>query len=1137
MLAALIESLAGAMAQLLNTLMQGFLAALDLDLGTMLEHFSGLETVYTTCQSIAIALAGIIAITELAKFGLQIVNSNQLTDSVPGVLLWTILSVALIFYGGYICEFLVDMGKDVFTIFKGNTSLDASTPKERFDITLFLEGFVVDNGIPGGILGTLFIGLSELFLVLLIGYNLFQLVTEVCERWIMVAVLVFFSPLAWATLPSSNTRNIWRKWLSMFIGSLIMMSMSVIFLNLVIGGLSKQTDGSGVAGAGQFILQLIMVLAMCKVGQHMDSYLQQLGIGVATTGSGLFDDIVSAAKSAASTTAAIGRAAGMLPAKGGGGNGEGGGSRSGILGQYAKGERGLLKAAKDGMAAARETKASGKGNAAAAASFLKSGGKELGRQYVDATPAGRAVKSGVKQHQANKAAKETQAAMQNGGKSVGGAAGKNANGTNGVVPPANSKNSAGGKSANGTNGTANPANGKNGTGQQASENNANRKPADSNTPGLKPQDFQQKQAYNIDDNRFAAKEDAEKFAKENHLDPNKIEKVNADGTRVADQAGFKVGDKTYANQSDAIQAAKQEGKTANDVKKVNPDGTPAHATNANDNPEKWRYNKVDYDSRDEAVAKAAANGDSADNVKAVNADGTVREAQYAYNGSQYDSKDEAVAKAEKEGKTADDVQQVNTDGTPYHDYEKNNNAQWTYGGETYKTKEAAVAAAEYNGDTAASVQKTNADGTVSKDQGGWKYGTQTYATQTEAVQAAKADGHTINDVQKINADGSVYKPNGAATQAEYTPKDFSAGSSASSEAQSVDAPYATVKEGRSVAAAAIAGAFSFGGIDTKSGTTYVRGPETNPVVASQKAEINAEMYDMQTERSASGNAPVSREMREAIESGDPITPRQYATSYTNSGIGGSEQQGVAFMPDAHSNMGFRTTYEATAAGLEMAQSVKGDASSTMLVGKGDGRELEAFMALGAANYGSFTDNTYDDNGNLKQLGTKQVFMNTVNNAPVDTVSAALSNPKCQFNGDSEATQAMFRKVYAEAVADMPGQFNSLQVVDRPIQHDGQGNVLQGGRMFVYTTKDDSGKIYERKIFDSLAMTSMHSQEIADLKKYIAADGSTHLHTGSNDISAERTRLQSGNTENRKRFNSLARRAATSLNRVAKKVRT
>ena len=133
----------------------------------------------------------------------------------------------------------------------------------------------------------------------------------------------------------------------MFVGQCAMMTVSVLFTNLICSIFSVSDSDPDA------ILKLLFGLAMCKVAQRADAYLQQLGIGVATTGGNLLGDVVSLG-----LMASRGLRDGFT---GGGSGGESGGSnsRKTVLGSKAGGFGGIAgfaagsyKAYKDGATGA-----------------------------------------------------------------------------------------------------------------------------------------------------------------------------------------------------------------------------------------------------------------------------------------------------------------------------------------------------------------------------------------------------------------------------------------------------------------------------------------------------------------------------------------------------------------------------------------------------------------------------------------------------------------------------------------------------------------------------------------------------------------------------------------------------------------
>lgn len=295
-----------------------FLDALSIsNLDSYLSIFPLLSTIYIYLRSFAVAITAIIAGKTLATFALGSIDNGNVKDSPVIVLMKTFAAVALIYWGGYVLEYIVYLGSIPYDAFLGINAVTgvASNPEEGLVMGL-VDGLALASG---GVLPVASLGyaLVELFILIIIGWNLCKLVLEVCERWLMVGVLLFTSPLAYSTMPSNDTSQIFRRWVSMFIGAVLQMSLSVMFLKIILSGFNGSSTN--------FMLKLLMILAMCKIAQRVDSYLQQIGIGAPTTGGNMLDDIVAGYHAMKSVVGKRG---------GSGADGESG-SHRGILGSLA----------------------------------------------------------------------------------------------------------------------------------------------------------------------------------------------------------------------------------------------------------------------------------------------------------------------------------------------------------------------------------------------------------------------------------------------------------------------------------------------------------------------------------------------------------------------------------------------------------------------------------------------------------------------------------------------------------------------------------------------------------------------------------------------------------------------------------
>ena len=289
MLTSIIQSLSTAFGDILEALLNAFLTALGMNLSSYLDVFPLLAISYDILRSFSVGMIAVIAGKSLASFWFGSVEGTA-KDRPMMVLLRTFFAVLAVYWGGYVLEYIVHLGSIPYDRFLNLDAANASTT--TFDWKTFSAGILTGStglGIDLAIIGDLAISMISLLMTIIIGWNLFKLVVEICERWLIVGVMVFTSPIIYCTIPSSATSNIFRRWVGMFIGSVIQMSLSVMFLKLILSGFNGHSQVPAV-------MKLFMILAMCKIAQRLDTYLQQLGVGVATTGGSMLDDLVAGAR-------------------------------------------------------------------------------------------------------------------------------------------------------------------------------------------------------------------------------------------------------------------------------------------------------------------------------------------------------------------------------------------------------------------------------------------------------------------------------------------------------------------------------------------------------------------------------------------------------------------------------------------------------------------------------------------------------------------------------------------------------------------------------------------------------------------------------------------------------------------------
>ena len=304
MLQSLFEWLTEWLAEGLDTLTDGFLGMLQPSLQEFVNTFPIFAESYSVFQTIGYAIAAIIAVFGLYQFFFAGGASGRQTQSPWQILFWAGAAAAAVAGSGLACSWCVQIAKSAFDMFLNMNAAGTATG-ETASTTFVNFATTFHNWVSIG--STVSDGAQALMIMLLdiaIGWEIIKLMVEVVERYLMVGVLTYTAPLVMSTIASDATRHIFKKWAGMFISSCFLMSLSVLFLKACISGLTNiQADSS-------FIISLLMVLAMARIGQRIDSYMSSLGLNAAQTGGGLLEDVFAATKGAAAAVNGIKNAAG-----------------------------------------------------------------------------------------------------------------------------------------------------------------------------------------------------------------------------------------------------------------------------------------------------------------------------------------------------------------------------------------------------------------------------------------------------------------------------------------------------------------------------------------------------------------------------------------------------------------------------------------------------------------------------------------------------------------------------------------------------------------------------------------------------------------------------------------------------------
>ena len=201
---------------LINT---SVLGALGCDMTTFLRYFPAAETMYEVFVALAIGLILLLWVWNLFKnFGLG--AGSEAEDPIK-LTIRAVLFIILVWYAGDIVDLVLDIGGTPYSwILTGNLpSLDFGS----FSSVLLTIIGVCANGA---------VALIVLILVLILAWNYLKLLCEAAERYVLLGVLVFTAPVAFAMGVSHSTSDIFKSWCRMLAGQVFLLLMNAWFLKL-----------------------------------------------------------------------------------------------------------------------------------------------------------------------------------------------------------------------------------------------------------------------------------------------------------------------------------------------------------------------------------------------------------------------------------------------------------------------------------------------------------------------------------------------------------------------------------------------------------------------------------------------------------------------------------------------------------------------------------------------------------------------------------------------------------------------------------------------------------------------------------------------------------------------------------------
>lgn len=197
------------------------LGALGCDMTVFLRYFPAAATMYEIFVAFAIGLILLIWIWNLFKnFGLGI--GSEAEDPVK-LSIRSIVFIVLVCYADEIVNIVLDIGGTPY-----DWILSSALPNLDFasfsSVMLVIIGACANGGVA----------LIVLILVLLLAWNYLKLLFEAAERYVLLGVLIYTAPVAFAMGASQATSNIFKSWCRMFAGQVFLLLMNAWCLRLFV---------------------------------------------------------------------------------------------------------------------------------------------------------------------------------------------------------------------------------------------------------------------------------------------------------------------------------------------------------------------------------------------------------------------------------------------------------------------------------------------------------------------------------------------------------------------------------------------------------------------------------------------------------------------------------------------------------------------------------------------------------------------------------------------------------------------------------------------------------------------------------------------------------------------------------------
>jgi len=253
-----------------------FMELMSCDLNLFEELFSVVKSLYANAiVPLGMAMLLVICLFQLFKgmFGRAGLESE---DPIQLVFRTVICAFAVMYARG-IVNYILKFAGTPYSWVAGT----------EIEVNSFSE-YVNTSDLIVGTLGLDSFSMQVLMLIMhiVVAWNYFKMLFAIAERYVLLGVFSYTSPLAFATGGSKATNNILASWSKMFGGQVVLIILNAWSLKVFLSGYGN-LSASSTYGFTKFFTATLCLIGFSKVVFKMDSYLASLGVNLGRPSSGM----------------------------------------------------------------------------------------------------------------------------------------------------------------------------------------------------------------------------------------------------------------------------------------------------------------------------------------------------------------------------------------------------------------------------------------------------------------------------------------------------------------------------------------------------------------------------------------------------------------------------------------------------------------------------------------------------------------------------------------------------------------------------------------------------------------------------------------------------------------------------------